>query len=185
MLTHWPSADQRQRLAARHRALVAHVAKNDKARVVTAVVALMGCYPNARKAGDDVQKIAAKYAAELRDVPTWAIERTCAAIRNNEYPEHATYPPSTIAIKGLAEGYVKTVREEASRIFEILHAEKLPEPVSEAERQRIGGGMRQLADHLRGLPDTLADAGRARTEELAAKREAVLARRRQPADAAE
>lgn len=174
MLANWPSTEERKLLQQRHKLLVGSL-RSDPRKVAAAVSDLLSSYRNALRPGEDAKHVTANYAKELQQVPTWAVERTCSAIRSGSYPEHANFPPSTIALRMIADSYVKRVHDEATRIFEIMHAERGAAPVSEANRTRVGNGLRSLSQHLGSLVDTLKTQVDPHAAELAVKREAVLA----------
>lgn len=152
-LGNWPTQDQRAVMLARHKVLARHMGERNDSTIADAVTALIGCYRNALKPGEDVRPVTAKYVKELHGLPTWACVRACDAIRDNKYPDCITFLPSTIRLREIAASYTETVTREATELFHVLRAERLPAPVSEAERERIAVGFQKLSDDLRRWPD--------------------------------
>lgn len=155
-LANWPSEQDRDAMQRRHRALAQHMAQRNDHAIGEAVTALIGCYRNALKPGEDVRPVTAKYVKELHGLPTWACVRACDAIRDHKYQDCITFIPSTIRVREIAASYVETVTREATEIFHVLRAKRLPAPVSEAERERIKFGFQKLSEDLRRANDPQA-----------------------------
>lgn len=145
----WPSAEQRQRMVARHQQLMAALTGHDRKVIGLAVMDLLGCYRNALKPGETAKSVAVKYVQELHGLPTWACERACVSIRLGHAPGISLdYPPSTIALRKLVETYVAAAVREANEISEVLRAEKAHEPITPEARQELAHKLAKLADEL-------------------------------------
>lgn len=145
-----PSREQRAVLQKRHKELTTHMAQRDNSIIADAVTALLGCYRNALKPGEDIRPVAAKYVKELHGLPTWACVRACDAIRLHQYADCITFVPSTIRLREIAASYCATIVREATEIFDVLRGERLDVQVSAEERQRIALGFKKLSQELQG-----------------------------------
>lgn len=143
------TAAEREILKRRWIELRDHLRNLNKQIVVAALIELFGCYRNVLKAGEDAREVAMKYLRELDGLPTWAIVRACEQIRGGGYDEHKSWPPSTIALRGIVRSYCDLPQQEMHQIAEVLQGEAAPEAVSDAEKDRVHGLLRGLADDLR------------------------------------
>lgn len=148
-LVNVPTAAQRNVLRARWTDLRNHMQNMNNQIVVAALIELFGCYRNGLRAGEEPRTVALKYLRELDGLPTWAIVRACEQIRGGAFDELKTYPPSTIALRQIAKGYCEVPLTEMHQIAEVLQGEAAPEAISEAEKDRVHGLLRGLADELR------------------------------------
>jgi hypothetical protein len=147
-----PNKAERAILKARWIEVRDHMHKLDKQIVVAALIDLFGCYRNGLKGSEDARTVAMKYLSEMAGLPTWAIVRACAQIRAGTFGEHTTYPPSTIALKQIAQSYCAVPLTEMHQIAEVLQGESAPEAVSDAEGARVASLLRDLATTLRATP---------------------------------
>ena len=150
-LINMPGSYDREKLQVRRAALSkAAIGKSERKPAARAITEMLLCYRNATRANEDVRDVVTKYVTELHDLPTWAIEMACNAIRLGQAKNISmTYPPSTIELRVLVLSYLKPLRDEMINIDQVLTAEKYREPISDAERQRVGVKMKNLADELR------------------------------------
>lgn len=146
-----PSPEVKERLQKRHRDIATNLSHHDRLAVAAAVSDVMACYRNFVKAGENPEKVVAKYVKELNGIPTWACVRACDAIRNGHAKDISLeFPFSTIQLRALAESYIKRLQDEAREISQIMLGGVLPAPASPEMRAKVGRNLARLAFKMRG-----------------------------------
>lgn len=168
LLINMPEPQEKAQLARRARAILRALRLWNTEEVVRAISRMLSCFEQyLHETGDDGRavankKIAAKWAAELQGVPSWAIERACDAIREGRAEGVSKdFPPSIPRVRDLAESYCAEYRMELDKIGDALRGEPFIEPPSAEERDRVSTKLRTFADALRADVEQQAQAERA------------------------
>lgn len=95
----------------------------DRKKIAASVLEMVGMN-YASMINADRQKIAAAYVVELQDLPAWAVERACLAVRRGKVPDlNPDFPPSAPRLHQIAEAEMKAVRAEKEEISSVLALE--------------------------------------------------------------
>lgn len=141
-----PSPSARQALQGRSDELARWLDPGTPGAAAKALGALFLGFPSGRGA-DEAKAAVAVYASQMRDLPSWAVERACAAaIRKG-----GKYAPSAGEFHALASAEVAAFRRERAQILQILDADAVSSPDPES-RARVADGWRKLAVEI-GLMD--------------------------------
>jgi hypothetical protein len=182
-LLNMPTPADREVLRGRVVALLAALKKHDQKEVGALVADMLASYDVAQVkqlTGVERKAQVVLYVRELAGVPTWAVAEACNRIRLGTAPDIShQYKPTPIQVRVLAISFAQPFKDEVGEILMILGGKQLEKEISEEERERIGGLLRQLAEELR-LDWTEAEANRRRqwldqnTPRIAAARDAAI-----------
>jgi hypothetical protein len=165
-LINFPGQAARRVLVERQAFLVQGLAGFNREEIADAVLEMLSCYSQYHRTQMDkkaLRQVATKYVQELQGLPTWACRKACDAIRFGSAPNVSpTYPPSTIEVRTLAQGYTALIRGELNQIGSVLQGVKAPPQLSSEERKGLAVKFKALGDELRGH-EKREDAGRAPT----------------------
>ncbi len=142
------------------------------ARVGAAVSDMLGGGYASLQNVDRKQHVAG-YVAALQDLPAWAVERACSAVRKGQVEGlDPDWPPTHARMHQIAERETATVHAERKQIEAVL-ALRLPQTADEAQRARMALAAQAWLD--RSDPKAAELAARAESED-AARRARGLAR---------
>lgn len=109
------------------------------------------------------------YVHELRDMPLFAIEAACQDVRQSRVPDlNPDWPPSSARMVALARTHADGAKKQHALVKAILGISHVREPEidQQAKSQRVGEGLRALAETL---AETTEKIERERRDEIAAK----------------
>jgi hypothetical protein len=174
-----PIKDQHKKiLSERSRLLTAALNDHDDHEIGASIAEMLGCWEQMRRLSlDDQKKTVAKFVMELRDLPTWAVQQACVAIRTGSVTTISkNFVVSTIEVNDLARSYTDPMKVELAEIDEALSAKASGEVTPEKQKM-ISTGLRKFGTDLRAKTGQLSldEQNRAdlkhRTELLDAARE--------------
>jgi len=111
----------------------AALASVDRARIGAAVARMFAGYPSQRNS--DAQETIATYVLELGNLPAWAVERACEAVRLGKVPEiNPDFPPSSVRLNQIAALELDVAKAEKGKIEALLEVVQSPGHRSEAEQ---------------------------------------------------
>jgi hypothetical protein len=146
-LMHLPTPGQRELISKRTSLIQKALALKDRRAAAIAVAEMLACYGD--KIKDDVRKVAALFVREMDDLPIWAIERGCTAIRMGSAPGISfTFPPTTIEARVLVESYIKPLVDESFEIGLVLNGRKADYVPTPEERERVSLKFNDLTKDL-------------------------------------
>ena len=113
----------------------AEFALADRERIGAAVARMFAGYPSQRNS--DARATVATYVLELGNLPVWAVERACDAVRLGNVPDiNPDFPPSSVRLNQIASLDFDVARAEKGRIEALLEVVQSPGHRSEAEQAR-------------------------------------------------
>lgn len=157
-----PTVSEREQLANRlariEQALVA-VQPEERTDAQQAIADLLMAYGIVRADPNSAQTVAT-YVYHLQNLPLFAIKRACEDVKNgrvfdvdrngNRRPIDATYPPSTIRLRAVADKHANELYAESLAFRRVLTARKLlANPISAEERKIVGEGLAALGAEIR------------------------------------
>lgn len=141
-----PTARSRMQLRLRELNLWTSPQKINKSAHAIAIAEMLQCYPSLARA--DAKAMTAKFVSEVADLPTWAVERACVAVRRGDADCSLDFPPATPRLRAIVLRYVQPVWAEQIELHKLLAAEVETRPPP-AERERVTKGFQQLGELLR------------------------------------
>lgn len=91
----------------------------DRGRVGAAIARMFAGYPSQRNS--DAQSTVATYVMELGNLPAWAIERACEAVRQGKVPDISLdFPPSSARLNQIAAAELNIAKSEKGKIEALL-----------------------------------------------------------------
>jgi hypothetical protein len=83
----------------------------DRARVESALAAMLGGFRSMRQTGEDAETVVTVLRAVLREFPAWAVERACLRIARREAGLDARWAPNDAQVAEICRGVVAEYRE--------------------------------------------------------------------------
>ena len=146
------------------RAVALHQAlKDDSPNLKAAYVAdMLGSYDPRRQVTRETQSELAKWLADLAGIPTWAVCRACAMVKDGRDDISDHFRPTTIQLKKLCHGVMATASTEAIQIERVLTARPDGPALTDDERSALGIRIKTFADEFKAGkhqgPESVLDA---------------------------